>query len=146
MMPAPETIEFYNSTKFGVDVTNQMARKYSVKSKSQRWPLQVFFNILDLAGINSWILYQETTGEGISRQEFLFQLGEELAKEDQKERQLGKGPAEIIATDTSDQKKCQIKFWNGNKTNKICMKCNKHVCGKCTVKNAVICKKCGKNK
>ena len=35
----PETIEFYNSTKFGVDVTDQMARKYSVKSKSQRWPL-----------------------------------------------------------------------------------------------------------
>lgn len=62
-----ETIRFYNSTKFGVDVTDQMARKYSVKSKCQRWPLQEFFNILDLAGINAWILYKETTGEEISR-------------------------------------------------------------------------------
>ena len=53
----PETIKFYNSTKFGVDMADQMARKYSVKSKSRRWPLQIFFNILDLAGINSWVLY-----------------------------------------------------------------------------------------
>ncbi|XP_037897079.1 E3 SUMO-protein ligase RanBP2-like [Glossina fuscipes] len=36
-----ETIRVYNNTKFGVDVTDQMARKYSVKSKCQRWPLQV---------------------------------------------------------------------------------------------------------
>uniref|UniRef100_A0A1A9V7W1 PiggyBac transposable element-derived protein domain-containing protein n=1 Tax=Glossina austeni TaxID=7395 RepID=A0A1A9V7W1_GLOAU len=63
----PETIRFYNSTKFGVDVTDQMARKYSV-----------FFNILDLAGVNAWILYKETTGEEILRQQFLFQLAEEL--------------------------------------------------------------------
>ena len=28
-----ETIEFYNSAKFGVDVTDQLARKYNVKSK-----------------------------------------------------------------------------------------------------------------
>jgi len=32
----PETIKFYNSTKFGVDITDQMARKYSVKSKCRR--------------------------------------------------------------------------------------------------------------
>ena len=37
------------------------------------------FNILNLAGINAWILYRETTGIKISRQEFLFQLAVELA-------------------------------------------------------------------
>ncbi|CAD1468940.1 unnamed protein product, partial [Heterotrigona itama] len=41
-------------------------------------------------GINSWTLYKETTGEEISRQEFLFQLGEVLVTEYQKEEQLGK--------------------------------------------------------
>ena len=60
-----ETIEFYNSTKFDINVTNQMVRKYSVKSKSRRLSLQIFLNILDLAGINSWILYKEMTGEKI---------------------------------------------------------------------------------
>lgn len=50
----PETVKFYNSTKFGVDVLDQMTRKYSTKACSRRWPLQIFY---DLAGINSWILY-----------------------------------------------------------------------------------------
>ena len=31
-----ETIAFYNKTKFGVDVIDQMARKYSVKAESFR--------------------------------------------------------------------------------------------------------------
>ncbi|CAD1472335.1 unnamed protein product, partial [Heterotrigona itama] len=48
----PQSIAYYNNTK--------PARKYTVKSSSQRWPLQVFFNVIDLAGINSWILYKET--------------------------------------------------------------------------------------
>lgn len=52
----PNTIEYYNKTKFGVDASHQMARKYSVKSGCRRWPLQVFFNILDLTCINAWIL------------------------------------------------------------------------------------------
>ena len=32
----PETVEFYNKTKFGVENTNQMVKKYSVKSGSRR--------------------------------------------------------------------------------------------------------------
>jgi len=39
----PETIDFYNLTKYGVNVINQMARKYSVKASSRRWPVQAFF-------------------------------------------------------------------------------------------------------
>ncbi|XP_035208678.1 piggyBac transposable element-derived protein 4-like [Stegodyphus dumicola] len=46
-----DVIQFYNSTKFGVDVLNQ-TRKYSVKAPSRRWPVHVFYNILDLAGLN----------------------------------------------------------------------------------------------
>ncbi|XP_024224668.1 uncharacterized protein LOC112213134 [Bombus impatiens] len=69
----PETIAFYNKTKFGVDVVDQMAPKYSVKAGSFRWSLQVsFFNILDLAAINAWILRKECTGSKISRKEFIF--------------------------------------------------------------------------
>ncbi|KAL2735621.1 piggyBac transposable element-derived protein 4-like [Vespula squamosa] len=49
----PEIVAYYNKSKFGGDVTDQMARKYSVKSKSYRWAVQVSFNILDLASINA---------------------------------------------------------------------------------------------
>lgn len=142
----PETIQLYNSTKFGVDVTDQMARNYSVKSKSRRWPLQVFFYILDLAGINAWVLYKETTGGEITRQEFLFQLAEELAIEYQQELGKKNQPIHIASTSTGsrERKTCQIKYCKDNKTNKICLKCKKYVCGKCTVEK-LICKKCDEN-
>ena len=55
-----------------------MARKYTVKSGSGKWPLKIFFNILDLAAINAWILYNETTGENVLRVFVLFELAEEL--------------------------------------------------------------------
>ena len=74
----PETIAFYNQTKYGVDVVDQMARKYNVKPGSRRWPLQVFYNILDLSAINAQILHKDTTGIKISIKYFIFQLDEEL--------------------------------------------------------------------
>ena len=67
----PETVTFYNSTKFGVDVVDQMARKYSVNATSRRWPVQFFYNILDLAAINAHILYKSlVTGSKISRRRY----------------------------------------------------------------------------
>ena len=41
----PETVQYYNSSKYGVDVLDQMTRLYSLKCRSCRWPLQVFYNI-----------------------------------------------------------------------------------------------------
>ena len=38
----PENVKFYNSTKFGVDLLDQMARKYTVNAASRRWPVQSF--------------------------------------------------------------------------------------------------------
>ena len=65
-----ETVEFYNKTKCGVDVTDQMARKYSVKADTRRWPVAVFYNILDLTGINAFVLYKKRTGDRVSRRDF----------------------------------------------------------------------------
>lgn len=42
----PETVSFYNNTKFGVDVTDQMARKYSVKSRFQKVATSSYFQYL----------------------------------------------------------------------------------------------------
>lgn len=74
-------IELYNKIKFGENFVDQMTKKYSVKSKLRRWPLQEFFNILDLAIINGQILYKETTVEKIYRKDFMFQLANELSTE-----------------------------------------------------------------
>jgi len=70
----PETIQFYNETKFCVDVFDQMTKKYSVKASSRRWPVQVLYNVLDMAAINAWVLFKECTGSRMSRRKFILQV------------------------------------------------------------------------
>ncbi|KAF2884476.1 hypothetical protein ILUMI_21693 [Ignelater luminosus] len=77
----PETVLYYNDTKYGDDFADQMARKYTVKASSRRWPVHIFYNILDLAAISAYILYKEITGKKIKRRDFLLELAEELAEE-----------------------------------------------------------------
>ena len=73
----PETVTFYNKTKCGVDIADQMAQQYTVKTGTQQWPvgwsLAVFYNILDLAYINVYVLHKKT-GDATSRRNFMFQL------------------------------------------------------------------------
>lgn len=40
----PEIITFYNMTKAGVDVLDQLSETYSVARKCNRWPLVFFFS------------------------------------------------------------------------------------------------------
>ncbi|KAF9423405.1 hypothetical protein HW555_001214 [Spodoptera exigua] len=53
----PSIITFYNSTKSGVDVVDKLARTYDVTRNCKRWPLTVFFSMLNHAGINAFIVY-----------------------------------------------------------------------------------------
>uniref|UniRef100_A0A1A9UGH8 PiggyBac transposable element-derived protein domain-containing protein n=1 Tax=Glossina austeni TaxID=7395 RepID=A0A1A9UGH8_GLOAU len=131
-----ESVSYYNNTKFGADMTDQMARKFTTKSNSCRWPLEVCFNILDLAGINVWILYKQTTGENISRQDFLLKLAVEFAADFREARGQPKANTNMkrslpkSTTDANERKRCQIGYCKDNKTNKICSKCEKYVCGR----------------
>ena len=120
----PETVAFYNSTKFGVDVIDQMARKYTVKAGSRRWPVQVFYNILDLAGINAWILYKETTGKSMRRRDFLLQLPTELRQAYVATRQSAACvPGRSVTTTQSrpnKRRQCQVGKVKCNKTRDSC--------------------------
>lgn len=66
----PETVLYYNRNKCGIDVLHNMCREMSTKAGWRRWPLAVFFNILDLAGVNAWIIYKMKTSSNISRRKF----------------------------------------------------------------------------
>ena len=47
----PESVKAYNVTKYGVDIVDQMARKYTVRPCTRRWPIRLLQNTLDLAAI-----------------------------------------------------------------------------------------------
>ncbi|GBM59781.1 hypothetical protein AVEN_6655-1 [Araneus ventricosus] len=69
-----KVIKFSNSTKYHVDVLDQMARKYSTESASRQWHVQDFFNILNLAAINAWIIYKEVVGTKYKRRDYILNL------------------------------------------------------------------------
>ena len=57
-----------------------MARYHTCKSSSRRWPVAVYFNILDCACINPFIIYSLVTKTKLARRQFLVELIKELCK------------------------------------------------------------------
>ena len=53
----PEIITHYNAHKGGVDNMDHLVGTYSVKRKSSRWPLVLFFNIIDIAAIAAYVVW-----------------------------------------------------------------------------------------
>jgi len=44
--------------KWEFDVHDQMTRLSSVKERSKRWPVDAFYNVVDMAILNSWVIYK----------------------------------------------------------------------------------------
>lgn len=77
----PEIISFYNVTKGGVDTADKMCGTYTVGRRCKRWPLVIFFRILEIGGINSQVIFfSNNPGTKIVRRLFLRRLGLELLK------------------------------------------------------------------
>ncbi|XP_033971282.1 piggyBac transposable element-derived protein 4-like [Trematomus bernacchii] len=140
----PETIEYYNHSKVGVDVLDQMARQYSVKGGTRRWPVAVFYNVLDLAAINAWVLYRSCMSqENIPRRDFMLHLAHKLHAE----WMASKAPplADLPFSGAEERRRmtCMVKaHCMQNKTFCKCVKCGDAVCGKCTAKVLSVCNYC----
>ncbi|GBP90253.1 hypothetical protein EVAR_89372_1 [Eumeta japonica] len=86
----PEIIDFYNSTKGGVDALDQKCAAYSVNRRSQRWPTTIFCAVLNISGVNSHVLYTASNHKQMSRYKFLEELGYALVIPHVLERRLVK--------------------------------------------------------
>ena len=85
-----------------------MARQFSVKAASRRWPVHLFYNVLDLATINATILYTSVTGVKISRKHLIQKLSEELRVHYMREKQQMHIPPAITEDKVSKRKLCQV--------------------------------------
>ena len=147
----PESVKAYNDTKYGVDIVDQMARKYTVKTFSKRWPIHSFQNSLDLEAINAWIAYKVVTKNNISRRVFREQLAQDLSGPHKDERSNTK--KRCLQEETFDKghskvtKYCQVKGeCKKNRTVGTCHECSKSLCGRCTEKTVRLCVKCSSSK
>ncbi|ROL48215.1 hypothetical protein DPX16_1652 [Anabarilius grahami] len=139
----PETVTYYNRTKVGVDVLDQMARQYSVKGGTRRWPIAVFYNLLDLAAINACVLYRSCIENNIPRRDFMLQLAQELRAEWMASKVAPHVNMPLDAADQLRRMTCMVKSQcKQNKTFAKCLKCRNAVCGKCAVKVMNVCPNC----
>lgn len=53
----PNIIMDYNFTKDGVDTVDKMCAAYSISRITKWWPLMIFYNLMNIAGINAQVLY-----------------------------------------------------------------------------------------
>lgn len=77
----PEIVTFYNQTKVGVDVVDQLCSNYSVARNTRRWPAVIFFDLLNLVGINALAVYSANMEyEKIKRDDFIETFSWDLIK------------------------------------------------------------------
>ena len=139
-----DIILYYNKTKVGVEVYDQMTTLYSVKAASRRWPAHAFCNVVDMALINRWILYKQICQRNISNREFIQSVAEELTgnaptvSRKRRAEEVGSpndtnASAVVKRRLTCSTSKCR------NRTNGMCQECNKPVCGRCAIKKCKLC-------
>lgn len=162
----PDIILHYNKTKGAVDTTDKLAKEFTTQRKTNRWPMAIFFHLLDIGGINAyklWILKNpEWKRNRLDRRRlFLLDLGQSLIKKNiicryNNEKSLHsnikqsmltilpelKGRSEQPGPVIARQQRCFLCERNKDrKSRKFCIRCNRYVCTEHS-KNITICIQC----
>jgi len=65
-----QTVMDYNHHMGFVDKGDRMANSYSISRRTFKWMKKLFFHLLDLAILNSYILHSSCGGKKISHRDF----------------------------------------------------------------------------
>ena len=127
----PDIILHYNKTKSGVDNLDHLVGQYSCKRKIRRWPMTLFFNIVDCACVAAYVAWLArnpswNANKSHKRKIFLRELSENMVEEQLQRRcqnpqvmqakvklafkALGLQPAAVQAQEqsTTVQKRCSL--------------------------------------
>lgn len=79
----PKIIKIYNQHMGGVDLLDSFLGKYKIKIRTRKWYLRLFYHLLDITLINSWLLYkrvgeQKNTPITMKQKDFKFEVGKSL--------------------------------------------------------------------
>ncbi|XP_058645114.1 piggyBac transposable element-derived protein 4-like isoform X1 [Onychostoma macrolepis] len=150
----PEIILDYNHTKGGVDNLDKLVATYTCQRKTSRWPMVIFFNMLDVSAYNAFVLWMEINhswnkGKKYRRRLFLEELGKALvaplmkrrenvprtpaSKSLVKKAQASSLPAEdayLSPVTPAKRKRCEVcDRKKDTKTSLTCSECNIYICG-----------------
>ncbi|XP_061089207.1 piggyBac transposable element-derived protein 4-like [Conger conger] len=151
----PAIVIDYNHNKGGVDNLEKVTRTYSCKKATARWPLAIFYNIIDVTAHDAFVIWNEVNptwmaGGQNKRRVFLEQLGRALVTPRIQRRthvprtatsaalvravqwvEHGPVPSEIPSAAVRAGKRRRCYFCPTKKdckTNTMCCKCEKYIC------------------
>ena len=124
----------YNEKKAGVDTLHQLVRAYSCKRRTRRWPMCLFYNIIDIAAYNTFVIFRNLHPEWNAkiahrRRLFLIHLARSLlnlqAPTNRAQANIPEQPREVLAS----RRRCFLcGYQKDRKTRVICHHCRKPVC------------------
>lgn len=162
----PEIILHYNETKSGVDNLDHLVRSYTCKRKIKRWPMTIFFNIVDCAAVAGYVVWctkfpDWNAGKKDKRRMFLKDLALALVEGELQRRSqnpqavqrqvklafesLGRPveqPTVVFAAPPKASNRNRCSFCprgNDKKVSTFCSRCN-HAC--CRVHGQLVCEGC----
>ncbi|XP_060917046.1 uncharacterized protein LOC132991999 [Labrus mixtus] len=130
----------YKQAKFALTCDEM----FTVQGATGRWPVSVFYNLLDMAAVNAHVLFKACTSTTIPRRAFILQLAKELREEHlHVKASLTSVPTEPQQPKETKRRQCQINTnCKQNKTLLSCKGCKRPLCGKCTVRVEHFCPWC----
>lgn len=153
----PEMIMFYNETKGGVDALDEKCTVYSTSRRTNRWPVAIFFTLLNISLVNSYVIFNSFPGNSVqkrihyvkclARQLVEPQLNIRLANS-RLPRELRLNIARILnkplTANTPQPLDKQVRCGKcprgkDRKTRFTCVDCNTPICGSCMVGRCVDC-------
>ncbi|XP_034944888.1 piggyBac transposable element-derived protein 4-like [Chelonus insularis] len=74
----PEILSFYNVTKGAVDTVDEMKSNYTVARETHRWPIVILYSFLNIAVINSHVIWKANTEVEKTTRDFIKELSSQL--------------------------------------------------------------------
>lgn len=107
----PKIIREYNAHMGGVDLMDSHLGRYKIRVKTKKWYLRIFYHLLDITIINSWILYRKvhhkqgfSDKDLMSLMDFRSELAETLTNLGSTENRKGR-PSSSIEEQISRKRK-----------------------------------------
>lgn len=78
-IPCPNVVKEYNRHMGGVDFLDSLIGKNKIKMRTRKWYLRIFYHLIDMTIVNSWILYRKVSKANQQKHLTLVQFRMEVA-------------------------------------------------------------------